>query len=218
MLNTYLQRRVILFLLGLTVAAFGLGLIVKSELGVSPVMSVPYVFSLYFPFTFGTCVAAEQIILLALQKVILRSDFELKALWQLPTAVLFGVLCDAALFAYSFFSLSGYVERIFSLCLGIAVLAVGLSFQLIAKVSVTAPEGFMLALAQFLNSTYAKVKVSADWLFIAASALLSFFLFEEVQGIREGTVISALGVGSAVGLVMPTIKKLLSQCNLLVPN
>ena len=98
MLDAHTQKRLVAFLLGLSIAAFGVGLIVKSELGVSPVMSVPYVVSLYLPFTFGTCVAAEQIILLALQKVILKSDFKLKALWQFPTAVFFGVLCDAALF------------------------------------------------------------------------------------------------------------------------
>ena len=62
--------------------------------------------------------AAEQIILLVLQKIILKSDFEMRALLQLPTAILFGVFCDVAfvslLFDFFlrvlptfFFSLSG---------------------------------------------------------------------------------------------------------------
>jgi uncharacterized membrane protein YczE len=205
-LDAHTQKRLVAFLLGLSIAAFGVGLIVKSELGVSPVMSVPYVVSLYLPFTFGTCVAAEQIILLALQKVILKSDFKLKALWQFPTAVFFGVLCDAALFCYSSFSLTAYYERILALCLGICILAIGLCFQFTANVSVTAPDGFMLA-----NSTYAKVKVSADWLFVALSVGLSFYFFSELQGVREGTLISALGVGTAVGLVKPTVQTFLRE-------
>ena len=211
MLNAHTQKRLVVFLLGLSIAAFGVGLIVKSELGVSPVMSVPYVVSLYLPFTFGTCVAAEQIILLALQKVILKSDFKLKALWQFPTAVFFGVLCDAALFCYSSFSLTAYYERILALLLGICILAIGLCFQFTANVSVTAPDGFMLALAQRFQSTYAKVKVSADWLFVAVSVGLSFYFFSELQGVREGTLISALGVGTAVGLVKPTVQNFLRQ-------
>ena len=52
MLDAHTQKRLVVFLLGLSIAAFGVGLIVKSELGVSPVMSVPYVVSLYLPFTF----------------------------------------------------------------------------------------------------------------------------------------------------------------------
>ncbi len=211
MFSVHIRRRVIAFLLGLSIAAFGVGLIVKSELGVSPVMSVPYVASLFLPLTFGTCVAAEQIILLALQKVILKSDFKLKALWQFPTAVFFGVLCDIALYCYSPLSFSTYYERVFSLCLGILILAIGLNFQFTANVSVTAPDGFMLALAERLKSTYAKVKVSADWVFIGASVGLSFLFFEELRGVREGTLISALGVGTAVGLVKPSIQNILKR-------
>ena len=76
-------------------------------------MSVPYVISLYIPFTFGSCVAAEQIILLVLQKIILKSDFEMRALLQLPTAILFGVFCDVALSLYSSISFSEYYQRFF---------------------------------------------------------------------------------------------------------
>lgn len=200
-------KRIVIFLSGLFVAAFGVGLIVKSQLGVSPVMSLPYVVSLALPISFGTCVAIEQILLLAGQKVILGTAFELKSLWQLPTAVIFGLFCDVALMSYSYFSLNLYEERLAALLLGILVLACGLSLQLIANVSVTAPEGFMLALARVFKSTYAKVKVIADWIFIATSVGLSLWLFESIEGIREGTLISALGVGSMVGLLLPVISQ-----------
>ena len=69
----------------------------------------------------------------------------------------------------------------------------------------------MLALAERLKSTYAKVKVSADWVFIGASVGLSFLFFEELRGVREGTLISALGVGTAVGLVKPSIQNILKR-------
>ncbi len=90
-------------------------------------------------------------------------------------------------------------------------MAIGLCFQFTANVSVTAPDGFMLALAQRFRSTYAKVKVSADWLFVAVSVGLSFYFFAELQGVREGTLISALGVGTAVGLVKPTVQTFLRE-------
>ncbi|WP_303014736.1 hypothetical protein, partial [Turicimonas muris] len=57
----------------------------------------------------------------------------------------------------------------------------------------------------------AKVKVSADWLFVAVSVGLSFYFFAELQGVREGTLISALGVGTAVGLVKPTVQTFLRE-------
>ncbi len=87
----------------------------------------------------------------------------------------------------------------------------GCVFNLRQMFSVTAPDGFMLALAQRFRSTYAKVKVSADWLFVAVSVGLSFYFFAELQGVREGTLISALGVGTAVGLVKPTVQTFLRE-------
>ncbi|WP_276617734.1 YczE/YyaS/YitT family protein, partial [Turicimonas muris] len=184
---------------------------ILSELGISPVMSVPYVISLYIPFTFGSCVAAEQIILLVLQKIILKSDFEMRALLQLPTAILFGVFCDVALSLYSSISFSEYYQRFFSLCLGICILAVGLSFQFIANISVAAPDGFMLALAHRFKSSYSRVKVSVDWLFVAVSVGISFMFFKELHGVREGTLISALSVGTAVGIARPWVHKYLTR-------
>lgn len=113
--------------------------------------------------------------------------------------------------AIQLFLLRRITNVFWALCLGICILAIGLCFQFTANVSVTAPDGFMLALAQRFSSTYAKVKVSADWLFVAVSVGLSFYFFSELQGVREGTLISALGVGTAVGLVKPTVQTFLRE-------
>ena len=53
--SAHLLPRLGIYILGLWVLAFGIALAVNSNLGVSPVSSLPYVVSLIFNVSLGTC-------------------------------------------------------------------------------------------------------------------------------------------------------------------
>lgn len=48
-----IMKRYFVFLIGLFVSSFGVAFVTKSNLGTSPISSIPYVLSLKFPFTLG---------------------------------------------------------------------------------------------------------------------------------------------------------------------
>lgn len=204
------KRRFFGFLSGLVIAAFGVACIVKSSLGISPVTSSAYVVSLVLPISFGTCVGLELLIFLILQKVILGKNFEKKRLLQLPTAFLFGWLCDVFLWLLTDVSPDLYIVRLAILLAGIFVLATGICCQLAANIMVGSQEGFMIALASRIKSRYSIVKVCVDVGFVLFSVLFSLFFIGKVEGIREGTVICMIGVGTLVGYLMPYVSHSLS--------
>lgn len=53
-LTVTLFKRYFILLAGLTIMAFGVAFSIKASLGTSPISSVPYVISLFSPFTVGT--------------------------------------------------------------------------------------------------------------------------------------------------------------------
>ena len=52
-LNINFMKRVLVFIVGLCIMAFGVSFSVKAGIGVSPISCVPYIYSLYFPLSIG---------------------------------------------------------------------------------------------------------------------------------------------------------------------
>ena len=88
-------KRYILFLIGLFVNALGVSLVTKASLGTSPISSIPYVLSLNFPFTLGNFTIVFSILLIILQILILRKNFKLENILQIPVSTLFPALSSA---------------------------------------------------------------------------------------------------------------------------
>jgi len=67
-----MKKRILIYVGGVMVMAFGIALLAKSNLGNSPISSVPFVLSLITPFTFGTMTMAFHILCIVFQVVIWR--------------------------------------------------------------------------------------------------------------------------------------------------
>ncbi len=87
-------KRYLIFLIGLFINSLGVSLITKADLGTSPISSVPYVLSLNFPFTLGQFTIVFSLVLILIQFLILRKNFRLEHLLQIPVSVLFGYFID----------------------------------------------------------------------------------------------------------------------------
>ena len=85
-------KRYVIFLIGLFVNSLGVSLITKASLGTSPISSIPYVLSLRFPFTLGNFTIFFSIFLILLQLLILRKNFKLEHVLQIPVSIVFGYL------------------------------------------------------------------------------------------------------------------------------
>ena len=89
-----LVKRYLFLCVGLLIMSFGVAFSIKGGLGTSPISSLPYVVSLLTPLTVGTATICLHCILILLQILILRKNYDPIQLMQLPVAIIFGYLTD----------------------------------------------------------------------------------------------------------------------------
>ena len=91
-----LAARVGIYCIGLLILAFGITLSVNSNLGVSPVSSLPYVVSRILNVSLGTCTTIVYALYVLFQMVLNGKKFQPELLLQLVFSTLFGYFVDAA--------------------------------------------------------------------------------------------------------------------------
>ena len=119
-----LPARLAVYCLGLLMLAFGIALAVNSNLGVSPVSSLPYVVSQFGFLSVGTTTILMHLIFICLQILLLRRQYDPLQLFQLPVALIFGSLTDLAVWLLQGVNACSYLGQ-WALC-GVGILLVGL--------------------------------------------------------------------------------------------
>ncbi|MDN0044147.1 MULTISPECIES: YczE/YyaS/YitT family protein [Mediterraneibacter] len=207
-LPVYILKRYLLLLAGLSIMAFGVAFSIKASLGTSPISSVPFVVSLFTPLTVGTATITMHCVFILMQILILRKDYHLIQLMQLPVAFFFGYLTDFGVWAVQGISCNTYWQQWIVCLIGILLVAVGVSFEVKAGVVVLAGEGVVLAVCKVLPKIkFGYMKVGFDVTLVVIACILSFVFTGHLQGVREGTVAAAL----LVGLIAKQLGKLLAR-------
>ena len=105
-------KRYLIFLVGLFVNSLGVSLVTKANLGTSPISSIPYVLSLNFPFTLGNFTIFFSIFLIVLQLIILRKNFKLEHILQIPVSIIFGYFIDFTMILLYWVNPEAYIMKI----------------------------------------------------------------------------------------------------------
>lgn len=188
-------KRYFLFLVGLFINSLGVSLITKASLGTSPISSIPYVLSLNFPFTLGNFTIVYNLLLIALQIFILRKNFKIENILQIPVAVMFGYFIDLTMYLLFWVDPQNYFLKIIALLLGCFVLGFGVYIEVVADVVMLPGESFVRAIVQTWNTNFGITKIIFDSSMVIIAGVLSFVILGRLNGLREGTVIAALSVG-----------------------
>ena len=147
--------------------SLGVSLITKASLGTSPITSIPYVLSLSFPFTLGNFTIFFSVFLILLQLLILRKNFKLEHVLQIPISIIFGYFIDLTMLLFTWVNPQTYIMKIVYLLIGCLILGFGVYMEVLADVVSMA----------------------------VIAAVLSFVFTGHLNGVREGTIIAALLVG-----------------------
>ena len=199
MKNNNWIARVGAYAIGLLILAFGVAFSVNSNLGVSPANSFPYVVSLIINQKMGNCVTVIFICYILLQILILKKDFQWINLSQIVFSTLFGKFVDFAKFVLGDFCIPTYAGRLLMLAISIVLIAIGISTYMGAKLVNMPTEGLASAIASKLpNKEFHHVKVMVDCASVGTGMVLSFIFLGGLQGIREGTIISAIVIGKVI--------------------
>ena len=201
-------KRYFLFILGLFFTGLGVAFARHSALGVSPISSVANVLSLRFTFfSLGNWLILWNCVLILGQIIILRRDFKIYQLLQIPLSVLFGYFTDFGMWIVHFIPVKNYAVQFALLLCGILVIAFGVSLTVIANVIMNSGEAIVKAVSDKWNFEFGNVKVFFDISCVTVSVLLSLLLFNlKIVGTREGTINTALCTGFAVKKITRLIK------------
>lgn len=194
-LSMNILKRYLLLLVGLSIMAFGVAFSIKASLGTSPISSVPYVVSLFTPFTVGTATIIMHCVFIFIQILILQKRYQLIQLMQLPVAFFFGYLTDFGVWAVQGISYEAYWQQWILCLIGILLVAIGVSLEVKANVVVLAGEGVVLAICQVIPIKFGYMKVGFDVTLVVIACVLSLVFTGHLYGVREGTIAAAIMVG-----------------------
>lgn len=200
---------------GLVLIALGVAMSLKSNLGTAPISCPPAIFNLRWGrISVGVFTWITHFVYIAFQAAVLRRNFKLSYLMQIPAAFFFGYLCDGCIWLLKDVQLTSYLARMLFCLMTIVVTAAGLRLELMGKVWMLAGDKTIEVMASVLSKKVSVVKVAFDFLMVLTAAVFGIVCFGNLLGdgnvviIREGTLTLALLTGPCMRITDPLLKRL----------
>lgn len=203
-------KRFLFYLLGLAFVAFGINVAKVSNLGISPVSSIPFVLGAKFTvLTNGQWTTIIYALFVLVQLLLLLKQFKWYYLFQILIALVFGWLVDGtALVINAFLSTPNlYVLKLLLILVSIVLIAFGIFLYLEANIMSMPGEGVTVAISTRFKCTVPTAKLIFDISITAIAVILSFCFFGKLQIVREGTAFCMIGVGLMMKPIMKLLKK-----------
>ena len=183
-------KRIMLFVGGLFVMSLGVGLSIKSGLGVTPISSIPYSLTLASGANIGIT------ILVFLQIPILKKRFKSKRLLQLINTVMFGYFTDLSLWILSPMPGLPLDVNFTLLIVSMFLIAVGILIYMPANIAPLPGEGVVEAISLAYNKRFSKVKVCFDTSMVVLSLIICGLFTSDIFGsVNIGTILAAIFIG-----------------------
>lgn len=204
MLSSFIAK-ILTLVTGLVLMAFGVVLSIHSHLGTSPISSVPYSLSFIFNMSIGTLTIFMHIIMIILQMLLLQKNFQWHQWLQLPVGIIFGLMIDCLMLWSNTWNIQNYSLQMLLCLLSCLITALGVCLVIKANLVFLAGEGLYSAISKRFNFDFGKCKTYGDIVLVLIAVTASGFILGEIIGVREGTVISALLVGTIVKTLLPKL-------------
>ena len=204
--------RVLIYCFGLFLMALGVAFSVNSNLGVSPVNSLPYVVSQIIGIQMGSCVTAIFCFYILLQIVLLRKEFKPVNFLQIVFSTIFGYFVDFAKMLVGDFAIPTYFGQLAMLAISIVLIAVGVLLYMDVELVPMPMEGLSSTIARKLNKPFPTMKTDIECVVVMTGVILCLVFFGKLDGIREGTVITAVVTGKLIAVfkkpISPVVKRI----------
>lgn len=198
-------KRIIIYSIGIFLFAMGVAFAIKSDLGVSPVSSLPYVVSLLSGFSVGTMTFLLYVVFIIVQWIILRQEFKKIDLLQIIFAFVFGFCVDLSRVLIKNLGNELVIIQVAYLIIGTVIIGFGIFLILKSGLIVSPTDGLVKAIAKKADIEFAKVKISVDLGTAVSSAIISLTFLGQLKGVGLGTIFSAFGVGMTINFFERTM-------------
>lgn len=211
-----LIRRYVLFFISVVIVSGGIASITSGFIGSTPIASPNFVISLHSPLTLGMVTMLFNLLLVVLQVVMLGLSEVRKnlaeLLQQVPVCMVFAPSIDLwmLLLSPNAGEVRPYVISWLLVGCGTVALGLGTALEFTANVTMIPGEYFLKVLHRFVRRSFGFMRCCFDILLVLCAVVLSlvFTGFEEIEGVREGTLFAALFTGPLVRLFTPLVAPL----------
>ena len=195
-------KRIIVYIVGMFILALGLTLNTKANLGVSPIISVPYSISQITGMNFGNLTLIEYVVFVFIQIWIHLSERNKKRilsdLLQLPLSLVFTRLLN--IFSVYIPTSNQFGIQFLILAMAIICTGVGAAMSLSMQFVPNPGDGIVQALAAKFNKSVGLTKNIFDCICLCITLCIGLIFAHKIIGIGIGTVVAVLGVGRVIAL------------------
>lgn len=201
------------YFLGIFILCVGTALMERADLGLSMVVAPAYLLHLkisrFAPFfTFGMAEYVLQAGLLILLVAVVRK-FRPGYLFSFVTAVFYGLVLDLGMKVVALIPGGGMAQRVIFFVIGLLFGSVAIAFLFHTYISPEVYELFVKEVSDKWNLKISVVKTVYDCISAGIAIILSFafFGFGHFEGVKAGTVITALVNGWLIGRISAFLEK-----------
>ena len=198
MILNHKTKRIIVYIIGLFILALGLTLNTKANLGVSPIISVPYSISQITGLNFINITVVFVFIQIWIHISEKNKKRILSDLLQLPLSLIFTRLLN--IFSTYIPTSNQLGIQLLILAMAIICTGVGAAMSLSMQLVPNPGDGIVQALAGKFNKSVGLTKNMFDCLSVCITLCISLIFAHTILGIGIGTVIAVLGVGRVIAL------------------
>ena len=201
-MRDHLSKRLIMYFLGLFTMTSGVALSVKSNLGVSPVSSIPYTMTCIWGIEMGKATIIFHCFLVLLQMILLRRNFKPINLLQVLVGIVFGYFTTFCNWGVSFLPTpENLVIRLLIMLISTVIIAFGIFMYLPPNIMPLAGEGAMKAVSDVTGIAFPKVKVGFDITMVVISLISCLIFIKGLGSVGIGTIVAAFLVGSILNVI-----------------
>lgn len=180
----------------------GVALSVKSNLGVSPVSSIPYTMTCIWGIEMGKATIIFHCFLVLLQMILLRRNFKPVNLLQVLVGIVFGYFTTFCNWGASFLPTpENLVIRLLMMLISTVIIAFGIFMYLPPNIMPLAGEGAMKAVSDVTGIAFPKVKVGFDITMVVISLISCLIFIKGLGSVGIGTIVAAFLVGSILNVI-----------------
>ena len=201
---------------GLMVVALGVGLSIKSNLGIAPLSCIPTILNLKFSaISVGTFTWIFNLLFIVIQALILKKDFKWKHVMQVLPILIFGYMVDGAIWLFDALQspATNYWVQIVLCLVAVVLTAVGIRLEVVGQGWILPADNTLHIITQRTGAAFSIVKVIMDVVLVVITVVLALVFFGLLTGnghtmvVREGTLIQAVLTGLCMHVTDPILNK-----------
>ena len=209
-------HRVLIYIMGMLVLALGITLNTRTNLGVSPLISVAFCVSKLTDASIGNMTFFWYIVFVAVEIAchIRMKKYKsiLADLLQIPLSVVFTRFMN--LFTVWIPDMTGNILiRLIVLAIAIILTGMGIVFTLNVRLIPNPGDGIVQALADLFHAKISTVKNVMDMVCAVSTIVIGLFFAGKIIGIGIGTVLAVIFVGRVVAIGNHFLKEKIIKCS-----